>query len=222
MLQKFCVLCCGIVLWSLGLCCVPGKAVAQSTVELENGVSDGQTMVREIFGRLPLTIFENTPEGLSDEERLELLETGQTSFWKIALESDMNLSLVSLPFEESFVSVRLFPPASQGGQGGMLVAIGTTSTSMCTIEMWREDKNGRVMPEETPQEPPISDFFLPSTRMPADVEPAVLICLGAQGLEAKAIFWNSTGMAYVPVDNVVSYAWTGTNFEKQIRLKARP
>lgn len=179
--------------------------------------------VRDFFARVPLTLFENTPEGMSDNERVELLESGASAFWHITDETELTLSLKSIPFGESEVSVRLFPQKSQvGGQDFVLAALGSRSTAMCTIEMWHEDRNGRMVPEDTPQEPPISDFFAPQSRIPKDVEPSVLICLGAEGLEAMPIFWNASGMAYIPVDNTVTYAWTGAAFEKQIRPKVRP
>lgn len=186
-------------------------------------VAVGHSPVREFFVRVPLTLFENTPEGLSDEERLELLETGSSSFWKIIDESEWTLTMQSLPFGESEVSVRLFPQKSQGGGGQefILAALGTRSTAMCTIEMWREDKNGRMVPEDTPAEPPVTDFFSPKSRIPKDLEPTVLICLGASGLEAMPIFWNASGMAHIPVDNTVSYEWTGTAFEKRIQPRVQ-
>ncbi|MEG2173076.1 MAG: hypothetical protein RRY29_07420 [Desulfovibrionaceae bacterium] len=193
------------LLWAVVACAGPAWA-------------QGEPSVREFFASVPLTLFENTPEGLSDEERQELLELGTSRYWKIVDESQFSLTLESLPFGESVVFVRLFPQKSQGGGQAFVVgAIGTRSTSMCTLEMWREDKNGRMVPEDTPSEPPITDFFTPKTRIPTDVEPTVLICLGAQGLEAMPIFWNASGMAYIPVDSKVYFVWTGTGFEKRVQ-----
>lgn len=205
----------------LGATTVLAQAAPQTAEELP--VPVGHSPVREFFVRVPLTLFENTPEGLRDEERLELLETGASSFWKIVDESEWTLTMQSVPFGESEVSVRLFPQKSQGGEGQefILAALGTRSSAMCTIEMWREDKNGRMVPEDTPTEPPITDFFSPKSRIPKDVEPTVLICLGEQGLEAMPIFWNASGMAHVPVDNTVSYAWTGAAFEKRIQPRVQ-
>lgn len=186
----------------------------------QTGTSMLHSPVREFFAHLPLTLFENTPEGMSDDERQELLEIGASAYWKIADESELSLTLESVPFGESVVFVRLFPQKSQGGgQGFVLGAIGTRSSAMCTIEMWREDKNGRMVPEDTPQEPPITDFFSPKTLVPKDVEPSVLLCLGAQGLEAMPIFWNASGMAYIPVEATVHYEWTGSTFEKRVQAK---
>lgn len=209
------LLCCLAILHVVVLFTAP-RVQAREPVYAGSGTE--QSPAREFFARVPLTLFENTPEGMGEEERIELLEVGTSAYWKIRDETDMTLNFESLPFGESVVSVRLFPHKSQGlAQGFVLAAIGTTASSMCTMELWREDKNGRMVPEDTPHEPPIADFFKAGNSAPKDVEPSVLVCLGPQGLEALPIFWNASGMAHVPVDNRVLYHWTGTAFEKQVQ-----
>lgn len=213
-IQYILLLCCVVAFQALGLLSATG---VQAREPVYTGSGAVQSPVREFFARLPLTLFENTPEGMGDEERLELLEFGTSAYWKISDETEQTLNFESLPFGESLVSVRLFPHKSQeGGQGFVLAAIGTVSSSMCTMELWREDKNGRMVPEDTPIEPPIGDFFTAGNAAPKDVEPSVLMCLGPLGLEAIPIFWTVTGMAHVPVDNKVLYRWTGTAFEKNV------
>lgn len=172
---------------------------------------------REFFRRLPPTIFENTPEGLSDEEKDELLENGKTAFWEITHETVDALDMLALPFRETAVSVRLF----HRGPGDSLAAVGTRGNPVCTIELWREDRNDRIVPVPTPPEPPVRDFFAADNKPPKDVEPSVLICLGEQGLEAQILFWNASGMAHVPVDNDVRYEWTQGAFEKRVTPKAK-
>ena len=39
----------------------------------------------------------------------------------------------------------------------------------------------------------------------------------AGGLKAQPLFWTSTGMAHVPVDNDVSFQWNGKSFEKLVQ-----
>ena len=185
------------------LACVPARADDPSA--------------REFFRRLPPTIFENTPEGLSDGEKDELLENGKTGFWEITHETADALDMVALPFRESVVSVRLF----HRGPGDSLAAVGTWGNPVCTIELWREDRDDRIVPVPTPSEPPVRDFFAAGNTPPKDVEPSVLICLGERGLEARIVFWNASGMAHVPVDNDVRYEWTQGTFEKRVTPRAK-
>ncbi|MEI3478991.1 MAG: hypothetical protein V8Q84_07695 [Bilophila sp.] len=51
----------------------------------------------EIFARLPITLFENTPEGLSEEEKLRLIEQGASDFWEVERFDADRLTLVSRP-----------------------------------------------------------------------------------------------------------------------------
>ena len=37
----------------------------------------------DIFAQLPITLFENTPEGLSEDEKLRLIEQGASEFWEV-------------------------------------------------------------------------------------------------------------------------------------------
>ena len=63
---------------------------------------------REAFGALPTSIFENTAEGLEDEDKQQLLEEGQSEFGELAGESRDVIVFRALPFRDSGVALRLF------------------------------------------------------------------------------------------------------------------
>ena len=136
---------------------------------------------REAFGALPTSIFENTAEGLEDEDKQQLLEEGQSEFWELAGESRDVIVFRALPFRDSGVALRLFRDADDGSA---VAAIGTLGTELCTVELWRVDASGRTVPVDVPQEPDIQEFFAKSQPVPDDVNPSVLICLGMGGLRA--------------------------------------
>ena len=69
---------------------------------------------REAFGALPTSIFENTAEGLEDEDKQQLLEEGQSEFWELAGESRDVIVFRALPFRDSGVALRLFRDADDG------------------------------------------------------------------------------------------------------------
>ena len=169
---------------------------------------------RSIFALLPESIFENTPEGLNPVEKQKLLSSGRSEFWEVAGETEDVMVFAALPFRDTAVALRLFRDASDGS---VLAALGTLGGAVCTLELWRVDASGRIVPVDTPQEPDVSAFFAPGRKMPPDVQATVMICLGLGGLKAQPLFWTSTGMADLPVDNDVSFQWTGKNFERQVR-----
>ena len=157
---------------------------------------------REAFGALPTSIFENTAEGLEDEDKQQLLEEGHSEFWELAGESR---------------DVIVFRDADDGSA---VAAIGTLGTELCTVELWRVDASGRTVPVDVPQEPDIQEFFAKGQPVPDDVNPSVLICLGMGGLRAHPVFWNKTGMLYLPLANEIGYRWDGHRFQKVVRPHA--
>ena len=50
----------------------------------------------DIFAQLPITLFENTPEGLSEDEKLRLIEQGASEFWEVERFDADRLVLVGL------------------------------------------------------------------------------------------------------------------------------
>ena len=172
---------------------------------------------REAFGALPTSIFENTAEGHEDEDKQQLLEEGQSEFWELAGESRDVIVFRALPFRDSGVALRLFRDADDGSA---VAAIGTLGTELCTVELWRVDASGRTVPVDVPQEPDIQEFFAKGQPVPDDVNPSVLICLGMGGLRAHPVFWNKTGMLYLPLVNEIGYRWDGHRFQKVVRPHA--
>ncbi len=184
-------------------------ALSDSAKAAENEVT-----ARSIFALLPESIFENTPEGLSPQDKQKLLSNGYSEFWEVAGETEDVLVFASLPFRDTAVALRLFRNTADGS---VQAALGTLGGSVCTLELWKVDASGRAVPADTPQEPDISAFFAPGRKMPPDAKATVMICLGLGGLKAQPMFWTSSGMAHVPVDNDVSFQWNGKSFDKQVQ-----
>jgi hypothetical protein len=168
----------------------------------------------EIFRLLPPTIFENTLEGLSTEEKERLLDYGKSEYWILLPDSPDSLELVSLPFGDT----RVYLHAYREDGGGTLALTGSRSENICTLELWSISK-GHFAPVDTPPEPPVADFFARGNTMPRDVQASILFCLDGRGLEAEAVFWQRQGRAHVPVDNEVRYEWNGRNFTKRVQPK---
>lgn len=169
---------------------------------------------RHFFATLPTGIFETTAEGLDESRKQELLINGKTDFWELVGETDDVIVFTALPFRDSGVAVRLFRNEQDGS---VLAAIGTLGGEMCTVELWRMDRNGRIIPVDTPQEPAVREFFAEDAVLPKDINPSVSICLGRGGLVARPIFWNASGMVHIPLAHDVSYQWDGRHFQKQIQ-----
>ncbi|MDR3363206.1 MAG: hypothetical protein LBO64_10295 [Desulfovibrio sp.] len=174
--------------------------------------SSGAT-ARHIFTLLPSSIFENTPEGLTEPEKQRLLTDGRSEFWEVVAETGDSIVFMALPFSDSAVGLQLF---RNQHDHVIQAAIGTLGGPFCTLELWRVDASNRIVPVDAPQEPEIKEFFSKGQRLPPDVQAEALICLGDNGLTAKPVFWKSSGLAFVPVANDIRYPWNGKAFEKTV------
>ncbi|MDR3359000.1 MAG: hypothetical protein LBN96_09195 [Desulfovibrio sp.] len=183
------------------------------------GESIRDISAREVFTLLPDTIFENTVEGLGEREKQRLLADGQAKFWQLAEETKDFLLFSALPFHDSAVALRLFCDAD--GEF-CLAATGTIGGSLCTLELWRMDNAGRIVPVDGPPEPDIRDFLRPGQVLPGGIQPSTVVCLDFDGLKAQPLFWSSAGLVHLPVAREVRYQWNGKAFEKRISVRAAP
>lgn len=174
---------------------------------------DNGATARGLFTMLPTSIFETTAEGLSEAEKQQLLTEGRTEFWEISGETPDVLVFASLPLRDRAVGLRLFRNVADGSTD---VAVGTLGEPICTVELWRQDVSGRIVPIDTPPEPDAREFLGKGQKLPGNVMPTVLICLGLGGLKAEPVFWSSKGKVDLPLANEVSYQWTGQGFEKRV------
>ena len=168
----------------------------------------------DIFAQLPITLFENTPEGLSEDEKLRLIEQGASEFWEVERFDADRLVLVSRPFGETRVGLRVF----RGGDR-LLAALGTDGGAMCALELWQEDATGGFVPANPPDDPQLSDFLASGQRLAADVSPAFMFCLEDDGLDVRPLFWGPAGLVDVPVAKSVRYIWKSGAFEKTVSGK---
>lgn len=175
-------------------------------------MADTNMSAMEIFSRLPVTIFEDTPEGLSDDERNQLVDRGECAYWLVSSEGPDHLSLLSRPFGETKVTLRVF----RSGEHGFVAAIGTSSTPICALELWGLDSASGLVPVDTPADPPVSDYFDPGYRLPRNLSPAKLFCLTDDGLESRPLFWGPDGLMHIVPTRLVNYVWKDGQFVKKI------
>lgn len=163
----------------------------------------------DIFRILPTSVFENTPEGLSDEEKQALINRGHTSLWRLLPIGTDELRIESRPIAGSEVTIRLFHE-----QNASVAAVGAESRDSCAVELWRYDAQGRLVPYPLPPEPALADFFAP-VAAPKGLTSSVLFCLSGTVLRAYPLLAGAQGEeSQVQAHNAVFYRWTGAGFEK--------
>lgn len=171
---------------------------------------------RGMFAMLPASIFENTPAGLDEADKQELLLRGRSEFWEIAHETPDIMVFAELPFRDRSIGLRLF---RNNADGSTLVAVGTLGEPICAVELWRMDADGRIMPADTPREPAPGEFFRRKTKRHGGY--SVLICLGGGGLAARPVLWKNGVFTEPKTDYEITFQWKGDKFEKRTRALAQ-
>ncbi len=165
----------------------------------------------DIFRLLPVTIFENTPEGISEGEKQTLIENSRTGLWRLIPVDSDELRVESRPDADSSVTVRLFH-----GRGMTVAAEGAQTRDTCALELWVHDDRHRLTPYPLPPDPLLRDFFGPDNHPPAGLDHSIRICLAADVLRAYPLFTGPGGPTAVSLDNAVFFRWTGGGFEKAV------
>lgn len=167
------------------------------------------------FAQLPITLFENTPEGLSEDEKLRLIEQGASEFWEVERFDADRLVLVSRPFGETRVGLRVF----RGGDR-LLAALGTDGGAMCALELWQEDATGGFVPRPIRRMTRSFPIFWPQgsglRRMfPRRSCSALKMTDWMYGRSSGGL----AGLVDVPVAKSVRYIWKSGAFEKTVSGK---
>ena len=168
-----------------------------------------------LFRLIPPTIFENTIEGLREDEKQFLMDTGETDFWVMTALSDEELIIsTKAPEADTQATLKLF----RANNGDTIIAMGVTAGDSCALELWKNDTAGRLTPLPMPDEPAISDFLQVNRVLPENTDISMLICLDplAEGLVAKPLIWTPSGLDNVRLDTKVIYNWNGQAFIKKI------
>lgn len=173
-----------------------------------------QPTALRLFRLIPPTIFENTVEGLDENEKQILADNGRTGPWALTSMTDDELEFTSsVPHSNTKVRMHLY----RADNGDILIACGMQSGESCALELWRRDAGGRIIPVPIPDEPNISEFLAAGRALPEDYEVSMLICLDVDSAQLKAVpmLWTPTGLGNLPLDYDVYYQWTGEAFLKE-------
>ena len=168
-----------------------------------------------LFRLIPPTIFENTIEGLREDEKQFLMDTGESDFWVMTALSNEELVIsTKAPEADTQATLKLF----RANNGDTIIAMGVTAGDSCALELWKNDTAGRLTPLPIPDEPAISDFLQINRVLPENTDISMLICLDplAEGLVAKPLIWTPSGLDNVRLDTKVIYTWDGRAFVKKI------
>lgn len=173
-----------------------------------------QPTALRLFRLIPPTIFENTVEGLDENEKQILADNGRAGSWVLTSMTDDELEFTSaVTHSGTKVHMRLYHATN----GDIFIACGVQSGESCAMELWRCDAAGRIIPMPMPDEPAFSEFLAEGHVVPEEYEVSMLICLDMDSPQLKAVplLWTPTGLGSLPLDYDVYYHWNGESFNRE-------
>lgn len=160
---------------------------------------------------LPTSIFDNTPEPISQDDLDLLLTRGYIDNWVVAESSRNSLRMTATgdsPGEVLVQALRASPRT--------VIILGARSGDACAAELWEQKPGGGLVPYAAPPGPSASEFFALTRNVPRNIIASYSLCLEAGMLEAVPRFWNAAGPVDITPDNRVFYIWNGENFVQRV------
>ena len=175
-----------------------------------------QPTALRLFRFLPPSIFDNTIEGMREDEKQTLMDSGETEFWVLTALTDDELVIENkAPEIDTQANLILF----HADNGDIIMAMGVSAGDACALELWKfRARKGGIAPLPMPDEPAVSDFFTTHRALPEDTDVSMLICLDPveKILLAKPLIWTPSGLDQIVLDTKVIYAWNGKKFVKEV------
>ena len=170
---------------------------------------DGPT-ARGVFLSMPSDIFESAEYGLTEDEKDDLLNDGVSESWRITGETPERMVFHSRPYGERSIGIQLF---RDNEAGGAVAVAGSLRDPYCSLEIWKIDASGKMLPGDPPPEPDIREFFS-RKRVFKNSRQTVLLCLENGVLAARPFIWNMGKMIPIKTDRKIVYKWSGKDFKK--------
>lgn len=189
---------CLALLWG-AVCLLSSQAIS----------AQGFITAEQLFRQLPTSIFDNTTEPLTEDNKEMLLEKGYTTNWVIIAKDADDIFMEAMSAEEGTVSIHMF----RGPHGGVVV-MGARTADTCAAELWEYSERMGLVPYAGPADPLVADFLPANTKLSPEITPTFRICLEGEMLEAKPLFWGDSGLIDIPGARRVLYSWNGTAFTK--------
>ena len=160
---------------------------------------------------LPTSIFDNTPEPISQDDLDLLLTRGHIDNWVVAESSRNSLRMTATGDSPGEVLVQVLRASP-----GTIIILGANSGDACAAELWAQKPGGGLVPYAAPPGPSAPEFFALTRNVPRNIIASYSLCLEAGMLEAVPRFWNAAGPVDIAPDNRVFYIWNGEGFVQRV------
>ena len=185
----------------------------KSDTSKETGLESNIDM-KSLFSLSPLSIFDETTEGLNLSEKNDLLKKGESASWKIIDESKTKLTIRS-KHPSSEVALRFLK--NKDNLDGLLFAtvVNEKHTNLLSWKYSNEDKNlhkANILKKYT-----ANDFVSKEDKLPNSYKPVLHYqFIDDQTIEVSLHTWMEKEFENREIINRIFLKWNGENFEEKI------
>ncbi|QWX85409.1 hypothetical protein H0I23_07145 [Cellulophaga sp. HaHaR_3_176] len=170
--------------------------------------------IKSLFSLSPLTIFDETTEGLSFSEKNDLIKNGESASWRIADENKTKLAIQGKqPLSE--VTLRFFK--SKDNSDGLLFAQITNEqhTNLLTWNYSSKDKN--LQESDVLKKYSANDFLSKEDKLPESYQPKLHYgFINDETIEVLLNTWMEKEFENREIINKIFLKWNGEKFEEYI------
>ena len=174
--------------------------------------SNGESIDMESLFRLsPLSVFENTTDGLTSAEKEVLIKDGKSKSWEVTEKTNTRMALNS----SSNDAVELHYFESKNSSGGTL-GITTLNGQTSNLQLWKYS-NSNLEKENNPIKISANDFVSEKDKLPDSFQPQLQYSfMDDEKIEVSLYTWTVNEFEKRKVVNKVFLKWDGEKFTKEI------
>lgn len=176
--------------------------------------SDDPIDMKTLFSLSPLSIFDETTEGLDLSEKDDLLEKGESTSWKIVDESKTKLAIRS-KHPSSEVTLRFFK--NKHNSDGVLLAevVNEKNTNLLSWKYSNEGKSLQVA--DVLKKYSANDFVSKEDKLPDSYKAVInYLFVDDQTIEVSPHTWMEEEFENREITNKIFLKWNGENFEEKV------
>ncbi len=196
------------------------KENTSTSGDLDNSNESGDHIdMKSLFELSPLSIFDETTEGLTSSEKTDLLEKGESATWKITDESGTKLA-IQCKHPSSEVTLSFFKN-SNNLNGVLFASIMNEQNSK--VHSWRYVHDNQTLQKANVlKKYSANEFVSEEDRLPTSYAPVLNYqFLDDQTIEVSLQTWMDKEFENREIINRILLQWDGEDFEEKI-VKIQP
>ncbi len=179
--------------------------------EKQEGSSMESIDMKSLFRLSPLSVFENSTDGLTSAQKEALIKVGKSESWEVTEETNSRMALNS----SSNDAVELHYFKNKNSSGGTL-GITTINGQTSNLQLWKYS-NSKLEKENNTIKTSANDFVSEKDKLPDSFQPQLQYSfIDDEKIEVSLYTWMVNEFEKRKVINKVFLKWDGDEFTKEV------